>query len=150
APELDNPNAFMAGVAGSGKSTTANFVLLNVLATGAQALGVDVGGSYRRIGQNFGGNYFDGASHRPSERGLNPFFPHEDLLEGDDDDQARRFQMLMSIVERMLVEHSRPELTNVERAVLRSAIAQTYEDVRERTPILSDLVAALRSLRAAD
>ena len=52
-PALDNPNAFMAGTTGSGKSATTNFLLLNALASGAKALIVDVGGSYlrRRTGQ---------------------------------------------------------------------------------------------------
>src|SRR5207245_2119845 len=48
ARDLDNPNAFMAGVAGSGKSSTANLLLLSLLAAGVRALIVDIGGSYRR------------------------------------------------------------------------------------------------------
>jgi len=141
-PSLDNPNAFMAGASGAGKSSTTNYLLINLLAAGARALIVDVGGSYRRVVDLFGGDYF--AVELEGGAALNLFFSQRDALLPDGKLEERRLQLMMAVVERMVCDHARPELRNVDRAVLAGAIATTYERVTDRTPLLSDLVAVLR------
>lgn len=146
---LDNLNAFIAGTSGSGKSTTMNYYLINLLATGVKALIIDVGGSYRRTLEIFGGAYIS-VSER-SGLSLNPFFTHEELFQSDDqEDHERRFQLLMAVFERMLQDIDRPELRLAERALLAHALRQTYQTVVGRTPILADLVEVLRRWTSED
>lgn len=147
--DLDNPNAFMAGSSGSGKSSTTNYLLLNLLAAGCGALVVDVGGSYRRILEIFGGQYFAVSADGKSQ-GLNPFFHPRDIVSGEGRLDERRAQFVLAVVERMVCDRARPELRNTERVVLGAAIAETYRRLGTQTPILSDLVEVLRHLRAED
>jgi len=139
--KLDNLNAFIAGVAGSGKSTTANYQLLNLIATGAGALVVDIGGSYRRIIEIFGGKYFAITDNQS----LNPFFAHEDIVQADGSLEPERARMLLAVLERMLCDVDRAELRNGERAVLGAAVVATYQRVKSRPPLLGDLQAVLSS-----
>jgi hypothetical protein len=146
---LDNPNAFMAGTSGSGKSSTTNFLILNAAASGARVLVVDVGGSYRRTIGLFGGQYV--ALRADGEGcGLNPFFPHEAMAGIDGRLEERRVQFILAVVERMVCDAGRLELRNAERAVLQEAIAATYRATVGRTPLLEDLVGELRRFEAAD
>lgn len=147
-PALDNPNAFMAGSSGSGKSSTTNYLLLNLLAAGARALVIDVGGSYRRIIDIFGGEYF--AITLEGGHALNPFFPPADLITPDGRLDERRAQFIAAVIERMVCDRVRPELRNVERAVLGAAIEDTYRATWPETPLLSDLAAVLRDFQAED
>lgn len=153
APDLDNPNAFMAGTSGSGKSSTANYLLLNLLAAGAGALVLDVGGSYRRLLGLFGGDYFAVSSEGVASRAgrhtaLNPFFPAAEILLPDGRLEERRAQFLQVVLERMVTDRARPELRHPERAVLLSAVTTTYQRCQDgaagRTPLLGDLVTTLR------
>jgi len=149
-PELDNPNAFMAGASGAGKSATTNYLLLNLLASGAKALVVDVGGSYRRIIELFGGSYFAINVDAGADQALNPFFAHADIVTADGRLEERRLQFELAVVERMVCDHARTALRNTERAVLAQAVTALYAWVTDRTPILSDLVHVLRNVEFAD
>ncbi len=139
-PSLDNPNAFMAGSSGSGKSATTTFFLINALASGAKALIVDVGGSYRRVIETFSGQYFqigleDGAPSR-----LNFFFDPKDVGRQDGTLDGTRHQLMCAVVERMVCDPFRPQLRNAERMVVSRGILETYRRKSGETPILSDLV----------
>jgi type IV secretory pathway VirB4 component len=147
---LDNPNAFMAGASGSGKSATTNFLLLNLLASGAKALVIDVGGSYRRLMELFGGQYFAITLDHGADQGLNPFFNPGDILRRDGKLDERRLQFVLAVLERMACDARRPELGNAERAVLAATVEMTYRQASPRTPILSDLLAVLRAYEAED
>ncbi len=147
---LDNPNAFMAGASGSGKSATTNYLLLNLLAAGAKALVVDVGGSYRRLLEIFGGRYFAITLDSSVTPALNPFFAPVDILGPGGRLEERRLAFILAVVERMACDARRPELGNAERALLAAAVEATYRATPGRAPILSDLVGVLRSYEAAD
>lgn len=136
-----NPNAFMAGAAGSGKSSTTNYLLMSILGVGGRAMIIDVGGSYRRLVTLFGGDYF---AVGDSTTSLNPFFAHEDVLQADNELAPDKLQFMLTVVERMVCEGERTELRNAERTVLTDAIARMYRQVRGRTPLLSDLREAFR------
>jgi hypothetical protein len=58
-------------------------------------------------------------------------------------------QFLLAVVERMVCDHGRPALRQVERAVVHRAIVETYERTTS-TPLLADLVETLRTLRLDD
>jgi hypothetical protein len=148
--ELDNPNAFMAGASGSGKSATTNYLLLNLLASGARALVVDVGGSYRRLMELFGGQYFAITLDRQVDEALNPFFAAADIVGEGGRLEERRLAFILAVVERMVCDARRPELGNAERAVLGAAVERTYRVTRGRTPILSDLLGVLRASDEGD
>jgi type IV secretory pathway VirB4 component len=123
---LDNPNAFMAGASGSGKSATTNYLLLNLLATGAKALVVDVGGSYRRLMEIFGGRYFAITLDSSVTPALNPFFAPVDILGPGGRLEERRLAFILAVVERMACDARRPELGNAERALLAAAVDATF------------------------
>jgi conjugal transfer ATP-binding protein TraC len=148
---LDNPNAFMAGTSGSGKSVTTNYLLLNLLATGAGVLIVDVGGSYRRLIELFGGHYFALDLDAAKATAINPFFEPKDILLPDGTLDKHRVQLLEAAVERMLCsDPARTALRNTERSVLGRAMVATYAATSGRAPVLSDLVHVLRSFQAED
>ena len=150
AEHLDNPNAFMAGASGSGKSATTNYLLLNLLAAGAKALVVDVGGSYRRLLELFGGRYFAVTLDQRHDQALNLFFAPEDIIGADGRLDERRGQFIHAVIERMVCDTQRPELGNAERAVLGHAVELTYRATAGRTPLLEDLVRVLLSYKATD
>jgi conjugal transfer ATP-binding protein TraC len=146
-PELDNPNAFMAGSSGSGKSSTTNYILLNLLAAGAGALVIDVGGSYRRVIEIFGGQYF---AVGEGQHALNPFFKPQDIVLPDGRLEEQRAQLVAAVIERMVCDRQRPELRNAERAVVGAVLAATYQAVHGRSPILSDFVDQLHQFSGDD
>ncbi len=148
-PGLDNPNACMAGTSGSGKSVTTNYLLCHLLAGGAKALIVDVGGSYRRLVDLFDGQYFAVQLDREPP-GLNLFFPPLDIVRADGGLDEQRVQFVAAVVERMVADRGRESLTNAERAVVVRAIALTYDAAGHRTPILADLVDVLRDFPGDD
>ncbi len=142
-PDLDNPNAFMAGSSGSGKSVTTNYLLLNLIASGCRALIVDEGGSYRRLIDLFGGQYFALSRDGFQAYGLNPFFTHDELFRDPDEElRSNRERLLLAVLERMIHREARP-LANEERSVLRAAVQITYDRVPDRTPILTDFLEVL-------
>jgi conjugal transfer ATP-binding protein TraC len=145
---LDNPNAFMAGASGSGKSATTNYLLLHLLASGAKAVIIDVGGSYGRLIELFDGRNFSIALDGDERHGLNPFFPPSDIVRPDGRLDERRLVFVLAVLERMVSDARRPELGNAERAVLTAAVLATYRRAGARTPILSDLTRSLRDPEA--
>jgi type IV secretory pathway VirB4 component len=148
---LPNPNAFIAGTAGSGKSSLTNYLFLNHVAAGGRAIIIDIGGSYRRAIEIVGGQYIalqvDGAGRDHSA--INPFFDHADIVLPNGALDGQRLQLLQAVIERMLVEHDRPALRQDERAIVTRAVEETYRRT-STTPILSDFVEALRALTCDD
>lgn len=142
ADELDNPNAFMAGASGSGKSVTTNYVLMHLFAAGVKGLIIDVGGSYRKLLSLYGGAYF--TFDEAADAALNLFYDPADALlpDGRLDPLRRRF--MLAVLETLLVDHERPKLGHEEIAVLDTALSCLYQDHAE-APILSDLLAFLRA-----
>lgn len=144
--DVPNPNAFVAGTTGSGKSALTNAMLMSAVGAGARAIVIDIGGSYRRSIDVLGGDYF---ALDLGTCGINPFFAHADLFGdgADDDDRALRKQFLLSVLELMLRDPDRPSLRQAERGVIERALEETYARIYDRTPVLSDLVESLRVAR---
>jgi type IV secretory pathway VirB4 component len=108
---------------------------------------IDIGGSYRRSIELLGGDYF-ALELAAADCAINPFFAHDDLLRPDGGLDGDRVRFLIAVIERMVADHDRPALRQVERAVLHRAIEATYRRLPS-TPLLSDLVETLRTLRCA-
>jgi type IV secretory pathway VirB4 component len=144
---LPGPNGFVAGSTGSGKSTTTNYLLMHLLASGARALIVDVGGSYRRLIELFGGQYL--SFEKEADAALNLFYPPAEMLLADASPDPLRMQFVLTVLEVLLQGPERPALRNDERAVLERAVRAIYAGASE-APILSDLEQALQAHAWAD
>ena len=147
---LDNPNAFVAGASGSGKSVWTNVLLFNALAAGAKILIVDRGGSYQRLIEIFSGQYFTVGLDGEAPCRLNLFFDPKDVVREDGTLEQTRHQLMCAVVERMACDALRPELGHAERATISLAIAETYRRAANATPILSDLLTTLRQMTGSE
>lgn len=143
---LDNPNAFMAGASGAGKSVTTNFLLMHLLASGAHALVIDVGGSYRKLIELFGGDYL--SFEREADPALNLFYPPEDMFDEAGSIDPLRMQFILTVLEALATDGHRPELRHEERAVLDSALGTLYRHYAAyaHTPLLGEFVAYLATV----
>ena len=140
-PELDNPNAFMAGSSGGGKSVTTNYLLMHLLASGTRALVIDVGGSYAKLIELFGGDYFGfEASAHPA---LNLFYEPGDIVLADGSLDPLRLRFVLTVLESLLSEPTTPQLSNEEQGVLNAAVLDLYRRATE-APLLRDLARHLR------
>jgi type IV secretory pathway VirB4 component len=147
AGELDNPNAFMAGASGAGKSVTTNYLLAHLFGAGVRGLIIDVGGSYRKLLSLYGGQYI--SFETAADVALNFFYEPADLIlpDGSLDPLRRRF--MVAVLESLLAEHDRPKLSHEQIAVLDAAIRALYEGAAF-APVLSDLQAFLRQAEWPD
>jgi hypothetical protein len=87
---------------------------------------------------------------RHADQALNLFFAPDDIVGEDGSLDSRCAQFVLAVLERMLCDARRPELSNAERAVLGQAVEETYRRTAGRTPILSDLAGILAGQRGAD
>ncbi len=141
-PGLDNPNAFMAGSSGAGKSVTTNYLLMHLLAQGAKAMIVDVGGSYRRLIELFGGDYISLAPD--ADPALNLFQDPASVLNNDGEFDQLRLDFMLGVLSTLIAGRDRGPLTNEELAVLDKTVRELYRGASE-TPILQDLFDSLRT-----
>ena len=72
---ISNRNKFVLGPSGSGKSVFVNHCCSNYLRSGAHILIIDIGGSYKRLCELFGGIYL--AYSKDSPICFNPFRPDD-------------------------------------------------------------------------
>lgn len=138
---LANPNAFIAGSSGSGKSVTTNYLLLHLFASGAKGLIIDIGGSYRRLLTLYGGEYF---TFDDPGAALNLFYEPVHMVAEDGSLDGMRMRIMLAVLESLLVEAGRESLRHDEIAVLEASVASLYQEAIE-APILSDLQHRLQS-----
>jgi hypothetical protein len=137
-PSLPGPNAFVAGATGSGKSTTMNYLLSHLLASGAKALIIDVGGSYRRLIELFGGQYL--SFEAESDAAVNLFYDPGEMRTASGQLDPLRWQFVLTVLEVLLGGGS--ALLAEEKIVLDEAVKRLYQRA-ERAPTLVDLKTAL-------
>lgn len=147
ASTLTNANAFVAGSSGAGKSVFTNYMLMHLFSAGVRGLIIDVGGSYRRLLQLFGGAYF--AFDRDADAALNLFYEPADVVADDGELDPLRLQLMLAVIETLLVEPERPQLRKRERGLLNWAVRQLYRGATS-APLLEDLAALLRTARFSD
>jgi len=121
APELTNYNHVVSGGSGSGKSFLTNILLLQMLKETPRIFIVDIGGSYKKLCDNLGGQYI------PLTIGggmsVNPF----DLLPGELQPSPQKIKFLTGLIELMTKEQDESRLPRLDRAEIEEAIQKTYE-----------------------
>ncbi len=135
--DLTNYNHVISGGSGSGKSFLTNILLFQTLKECPQIYIVDIGGSYRRLCEQLGGQYL------PLSVGagvsVNPF----DLLPEETVPSAQKIKFLTGLIELMTKEEDESRLPRLERAEIEEAIQKTYE---KATPEKSPSLSLLRSI----
>lgn len=132
---LANANQLISGGSGSGKSFLTNILLLQMLKENPRVYFVDIGGSYKKLCENLGGQYLPlGVNAGIS---LNPF----DLAPGEEKASSGKIKFLLGLIELMAKEDHDARLPKLERAVIEEAIQKVYDT--SKSPRLSDLQAIL-------
>lgn len=135
-PRLPNYNMLVTGSSGSGKSFANNFLMLQQIARGVQVFIIDIGGSYKKMTEVLGGQYFE--INLSDDYAINPF----ELSDPSQAPSGDRLKGLVSIVEQMVVDQGE-KLSRFERVQVESALASVFETARNAakpsSPTLSDL-----------
>lgn len=142
--ELPAFNGLVVGASGSGKSFFTNLLLANHLAAGGGAVVVDIGGSYRRLTELFGGTYIDVGA--PGGMGLNPLPSFDELNALPTEARETRLQFLAGLLELLMTEDG--EMPTSERALVAKALSSFYAKPwgkRDRAPTLAELQRFLQS-----
>lgn len=128
---LTNANQIVSGGSGSGKSFMTNILMLQMLKESPKIFIIDIGGSYRKLCSNLGGQYIPLGLE--SGISLNPF----DLLSGELAPSSQKIKFLVSLIEVMTTEDGDGRLPRLWRAEIEDAIRRVYEN--SKNPSLSDL-----------
>ena len=142
--ELPAKHGLVLGTTGSGKSFTTNYLLNNFMAESADnhVVIIDIGGSYRKIAEIFGGEYLEVSLDE--KFGFNPFPAKADILaDGRFDDDAVAYLLLL--ISRMCLSPGEA-VTAYEKGFLERAIKDAYAAKDE--VILSDIRDRLRAMAA--
>ncbi len=133
---LSNFNALVTGSSGSGKSFANNFLMLQQIARGTRVYIIDIGGSYKKMTQVLGGQYFE--INLTGDYVINPF----ELKDPKDAPSGERIKSLVSVIEQMVVDGGE-KLSRFDRVQLEAALTAVFDSVRSeklaRSPVLSDL-----------
>lgn len=133
---LSNFNALVTGSSGSGKSFANNFLMLQQIARGTRVYIIDIGGSYKKMTQVLGGQYFE--INLTGDYVINPF----ELRDPSAPPTGERIKSLVSVIEQMVVDNGE-KLSRFDRVQLEAALAAVFDSVRgenqARSPRLSDL-----------
>ena len=130
-PKLPNYNVLVTGSSGAGKSFLNNFITLQQMTRQTRLFVIDIGGSYKKITEALGGEYFE--MDLSDRYAINPFL----LPDGEIEPSSQKLKSLVAIVEQMITEDTR--LTKMERVLLEKTILETYRATSGRSPRLSDL-----------
>ncbi len=129
--ELTNSNQIVSGGSGSGKSFMTNILLMHMLKDDPKVFVVDIGGSYKKICENFDGQYIQLGVD--SNLSMNPF----DLAVGETKPSSQKIKFILSLVEIMTKEDEQHQLGKLEKSEIETAIEKVYE--LSKNPRLSDL-----------
>ena len=145
-----NMNAVIAAQSGSGKSFMTNEMVLSYLSEGAQVWVIDVGRSYEKLCNNYGGDFLHFGSS--SQACLNPF-PLVVSLDGtretrapdaphspNDDDDDGEEDALIGMLEAMAAPNQK--LSDLQIAALRKTLNQVWRQKFRKTTV-DDIAAAL-------
>lgn len=130
-PNLTNANQVISGGSGSGKSFLTNLILMQMMKENPQVFIVDIGGSYKKLCENFDGQYIP--LGMDTGLSLNPF----DLASGETKPSNQKIKFLVGLVELMTKENESSGLGRLERAEIESAIEHVYAE--SKSPCFSEL-----------
>lgn len=141
-PCLPSKHSFLIGSTGSGKSFTTNYLLTNFLieSENNHIVIIDIGGSYRKVCQLFGGQYL--SVDLSDKFAFNPFPEKKAVFDGSDYDKDT-LAYLTLILERMILDEGE-KLNPVGEMILERTIKHAYEKTEgDRAPLLEDIHAGL-------
>lgn len=134
-PSLTNYNSVTTGASGTGKSFVNNFFMLQQIARGVRLFIIDVGGSYKKLTELMGGQYFE--INLSEDYSLNPF----QLQDSHQPVSSERIKALVNIIEQMIVDDGE-KLNRFDRVLIEEALTTVFDEVRrkspERSPQISD------------
>lgn len=128
--ELPAYNGMCVAPTGSGKSFAMNMILANHLASGGQVVMMDIGGSYWRLTELFGGLYHDVG--RENGVGLNPLVTPAELNGLEQIQREKKLEFYVNYLELLLSEKQSEGMPTSERAVLSKAITTYYHPHRSQ------------------
>jgi conjugal transfer ATP-binding protein TraC len=132
-PKLSNFNSLCTGSSGSGKSFASNFMMLQQIARGARVFIIDIGGSYKKMCQALGGQYFE--INLTDKYAINPFeLPNPAVAPS-----GERVKCLVSIIEQMVTDEGE-KLTRFDRVQIEESLLAVFEAVRTKSPTRSPLI----------
>jgi type-IV secretion system protein TraC len=117
---LTNANQIISGGSGSGKSFLTNLILMQMMKEDPQVFIVDIGGSYKKLSENFDGQYIPLGID--SGLSLNPF----DLALDETNPSSQKIKFILGLVELMTKENEASGLGRLERAEIEGAIEEVY------------------------
>jgi len=131
---LPNFNALVTGSSGAGKSFLNNCILLQELARSQRVFIIDIGGSYKKLTNSLGGQYFELSLENCPK--MNPFHLEDPSKPPTD----QRLKNLQASIESMVTEEN-GRIAKLDRVKLEKAINEVYEIARGKfeIPTLSDL-----------
>lgn len=134
-PLLTNFNGLATGSSGSGKSMANNLLMLQQIARGTKVFIIDIGGSYKKLCEVLGGQYFE--INLSDAYAINPFA----LQDPSQAPSSERIKSLVNIVEQMVVDEGE-KLNRFDRVQIEKALGETFEVARAKraSPQLSDFV----------
>jgi conjugal transfer ATP-binding protein TraC len=141
--QLTNSNMIVSGGSGAGKSYFTNSLLAQMLNSRPKVFILDIGGSYKKICENLGGEYVElGIKEGMS---INPFST-DGLDPSDTENWDRKVKFLVALVELMTKDHGHSSLGRLEKAELEKLIQETLSE--DEAPQLRNLRSRL--LKHAD
>lgn len=130
-PRLTNFNQIVSGGSGAGKSFLTNILISHLMKEDPKVFILDIGGSYKKVTENFGGQYIPIGSD--SALSLNPFDMNERTIEMID----QKIKFMTSLVELMTKEEDASSIKKLERSEIETAIKEVINS--EEEPRLSQL-----------
>ncbi len=138
-PGFPNYNALVTGSSGAGKSFLNNLVLFQYMTERPMVFVIDIGGSYRKLCEFFGGEYIDITPPKDGEtvKPINPFA----LPCGSREPSPQKLKFLLALLENILAGDDGERLGKLDRALLEEMVIKTYDDAagKNEDPTLSHL-----------
>lgn len=125
--KLNNYNSLVTGSSGTGKSFTNNFFMLQQIGRGVKLYIIDVGGSYRKLTELMGGQYFE--INLSDGYSLNPF----QVQNQGETISGERIKSLVNIIEQMIVDEGE-KLSRFDRVLIEEALTTVFEEVSKKNP----------------
>ncbi|MGZ3772730.1 MAG: TraG/VirB4 family ATPase [Pseudobdellovibrionaceae bacterium] len=125
--KLTNFNMLVTGSSGTGKSFVSNFLMLQQIARGVKLFVIDIGGSYRKLTELMGGQYFE--INLSENYSINPFAQMDPSIPPS----GEKIKALVNIIEQMIVDEGE-KLNRFDRVLIEEALTTVFEEVRKKTP----------------
>ncbi len=130
-PTLTNFNQIVSGGSGAGKSFLTNCLIAQLMKEDPRVYIIDIGGSYKKITENLGGQYV--AIGSDSSLSMNPF----DLSENSTEAKDQKIKYMTSLVELMTKEIGSTGIGRLERSEIELTIREVMN--QESLPRLTHL-----------